>query len=98
MSGGTVRARHILVASKGQAMTIRQQILEARRPHKEFQKRAKRHSTCPSRQRGGDLGEFRRGAMVRQFEEVCWSQPVGEVSEAVRTEFGWHLILVERRG
>jgi peptidyl-prolyl cis-trans isomerase C len=92
-----VTASHILVASKGEAKTILQNIRDARKARKEFTKRAKKHSTCPSRQRGGKLGTFGPGQMVRQFDEVCWTLPVGEISEPVKTEFGWHLILVESR-
>jgi peptidyl-prolyl cis-trans isomerase C len=92
-----VTASHILVASKGEARTILQNIRGARKPMKEFTKRAKKHSTCPSSQQGGQLGTFGAGQMVREFDEICWTLPVGNISEPVKTEFGWHLILVESR-
>ena len=52
---------------------------------------------CPSSTAGGDLGWFRRGDMVQQFEEAVFSMQVGEISDVVATQFGFHLIkLVER--
>ena len=58
-----------------------------------FQTLAKKYSTCPSGKRGGDLGEFRRGQMVPQFDKVCFS---GEVltPHLVKTKFGWHVVKV----
>lgn len=58
-----------------------------------FQELAKENSDCPSKNKGGDLGDFARGMMVPEFEEVAFSQAVGTVSEPVKTKFGWHLIL-----
>ena len=58
---------------------------------------AKECSDCPSSAKGGMLGRFKRGTMVKPFEEVAFSLPVGKVSEPVRTQFGWHLILVSDR-
>ena len=57
---------------------------------------ARETSDCPSKARGGALGPFTRGMMVPAFEKAAFSQPVGVVGEPVRTEFGWHLILVTR--
>jgi peptidyl-prolyl cis-trans isomerase SurA len=54
------------------------------------------HSADPSSTAGGDLGWFRRGMMVREFEEVAFRLPAGQVSEPTRTEYGWHIIKVER--
>ena len=55
---------------------------------------AKTYSLCPSGQNGGDLGYFGRGQMVQPFEDTAFEMNVGEVSEPVGTEFGWHLIKV----
>jgi len=59
-----------------------------------FAELAKANSACPSGQRGGDLDEFTRGQMVKEFDEVAFTLPVGQVSDPVKTQFGYHLILV----
>lgn len=43
---------------------------------------------------GGDLGYFRRGQMVPEFDQAAFSLPVGEISEPIKTQFGWHLLVV----
>jgi peptidyl-prolyl cis-trans isomerase C len=90
-------ASHILVASKGEAVTIRNHIINAKKPLKEFQKRARKHSTCPSGRRGGDLGEFRKGQMAAGFEIAVKKMEIGTLSEPVKTRFGYHLIWLHSR-
>ncbi len=62
-----------------------------------FAELAKEKSDCPSGQRGGDLGEFTRGKMVKEFEEVAFKSEPFVVSDPVKTRFGWHLIMVTKK-
>ena len=58
----------------------------------DFEELAKANSDCPSGQKGGSLGEFTHGQMVKTFEDVAFSQEIGKVSDIVETQFGYHLI------
>ena len=62
-----------------------------------FAELAKANSDCPSGAKGGDLGEFSHGQMVKEFEEVAFKLPVGKVSDPVKTQFGQHLIMVTKK-
>ena len=86
-----VRASHILVKNIYQAEQIRKDILDGKGSFEEY---AREYSKCPSGQNGGDLGYFRRGQMVPQFEVAAFNLPIGEISKPVWTQFGWHLIKV----
>ena len=90
-------ASHILLRQKSDAVRLLSEIQEARKPLKIFQKLAKKHSKCPSGQRGGDLGWFDERQMVREFSAACFEQPIQEVDRFVKTEFGYHLIWVHER-
>lgn len=83
-----MRASHILVDSLEQAKSI---LAEASPLN--FGVLAKSHSKCPSSARGGDLGDFGPGMMVKPFEDATVSTPVGSISQPVQTQFGYHLIL-----
>lgn len=85
-----VKASHILVETEQEAINLKEEILSG----KPFEDVAAEHSLCPSGARGGDLGFFGRGQMVSEFEKAAFSLKVGELSDPVRTNFGWHLILV----
>lgn len=88
-----VRASHLLVESQKMAEECRQEILAGAT----FDEVAKRVSKCPSGSRGGDLGYFVRGQMVPQFDKAAFELPIGELSQPVQTQFGWHLITVTDR-
>jgi len=61
----------------------------------DFEELAKKYSECPTADNGGDLGYFTRGDMVKPFEDAAFSLNVGEVSEPIKTQFGYHLIRVD---
>ncbi|PSH01951.1 MAG: hypothetical protein BRC27_00320 [Nanohaloarchaea archaeon SW_10_44_10] len=84
-----VRASHILVDNEEHANQIK---LELERSDKNFAQLAKEKSEGPSGDNGGDLGFFSRGDMVKPFEKKAFEMDTGEVSDPVKTEFGWHLI------
>lgn len=99
-----VHVRHILVAiprnasqpqvdqAKRKAAAVAQ---EARQPGVDFAELAKKRSEGSSSSDGGDLGFFKRGTMVPEFERVAFNLKSGEVSEPVRTQFGWHVLKLE---
>jgi len=62
-----------------------------------FAELAKAYSDCPSSAKGGDLGPFQHGAMVKEFDEVAFALPEGKVSDPVKTQFGYHLVLVTKK-
>tara|TARA_B100000989_G_scaffold59232_3_gene40423 strand:+ start:8030 stop:8317 length:288 start_codon:yes stop_codon:yes gene_type:complete len=93
MVNPSAHASHILVKSKSEAIQLSSNIKKL----KDFQKKARKKSDCPSSQKGGDLGWFRKGQMVREFEEAVWSIPLKTVSSPIKTQFGYHLIWVHER-
>lgn len=86
-----VHAKHILVPEEEQAREIAGEIKEG----KPFEEAAKEYSTCPSKERGGDLGFFTKGKMVKEFEDAAFALDVGQLSHIVKTQFGYHLIMVD---
>jgi peptidyl-prolyl cis-trans isomerase C len=87
-------ASHILVATEQEAIDLKTQIEGGTA----FADLAKEHSQCPSGQEGGSLGEFGEGAMVPEFDAVVFGDlPIGQVSEPVKTQFGYHLLIVQQR-
>ncbi|MDD1682200.1 MAG: peptidyl-prolyl cis-trans isomerase [Methanoregula sp.] len=85
-----VRASHILVKTEEQA----DQILKRLAGGEEFDKVARRFSSCPSGKKGGDLGWFGKGMMVPEFEKAAFEEEVGKVIGPVKTQFGYHVIKV----
>ena len=86
-----VRAAHILVKTENEAKDLRNKIISG---EMKFEDAAAQFSQCPSGARGGDLGYFGRGMMVKEFEVPSFNEPVGTVTEPIQTQFGWHLIHV----
>ena len=86
-------ARHILVDSKEKCEELKSEIEAGA----DFAEVAKTHSTCPSGQQGGDLGEFGPGMMVKEFDDVVFSAEVNKVHGPVQTQFGYHLIEITSR-
>lgn len=86
-------ARHILVETEEQCNSLKDEISNGA----EFSDLAAKHSSCPSGKQGGDLGEFGPGQMVKEFDEVVFSAPVGVVQGPVKTQFGYHLLEVTKR-
>jgi len=84
----TAAALHILVKTEKEALDILDQLKQG----KKFDALAKRHSICPSGKRGGDLGEFHRGDMVKAFDDVVFKRPLLKVHGPIKTRFGYHLI------
>jgi len=87
------KARHILVPSEETCEKLKTRIEAG----EDFAEIAREYSRCPSGKQGGDLGEFSRGQMVPEFDEVVFSAEIGEVQGPVKTDFGYHLIEVTDR-
>ena len=94
-AGESVSASHILVDSEELA---RELIEKIKGGEISFEDAAKAHSSCPSGQNGGSLGEFGRGQMVPEFDSAVFAMNVGEISEEpVKTQFGYHLIRLDSK-
>jgi peptidyl-prolyl cis-trans isomerase C len=83
-----VHCAHILVKTEEEAKSVLDKISKGG----SFTAIAAEKSLCPSGKRGGDLGTFGRGKMVREFENAAFALQKGQLSQPVKTEFGWHII------
>jgi peptidyl-prolyl cis-trans isomerase C len=81
-------ARHILVKTEKQALDLLDKISKGQ----DFAVLAKKFSLCPSKKKGGDLGEFKPGQMVKAFDQVVFKKAILQVHGPVKTKFGYHLI------
>ena len=86
-------ARHILVNTEEECASLKKQIEDGA----DFADIAKDHSDCPSGLKGGDLGEFGPGQMVKEFDEVVFSDDLNTVHGPVKTQFGFHLLEITSR-
>ncbi|MFT6200944.1 MAG: peptidyl-prolyl cis-trans isomerase C [Candidatus Endobugula sp.] len=86
-------ARHILVKNKAEADKLKQRLLKG----EQFEVLAKKHSTCNSSKKGGDLGEIHKGQLVKPVEQVIFKKPLKQVHGPVKSQFGFHLIEVYYR-
>ena len=89
----TASARHILVKTQEECETLKKEIEGGA----DFADTAKKHSECPSGQKGGELGEFSPGQMVKEFNDVVFNDEVGKVHGPVQTQFGYHLVEITSR-
>jgi peptidyl-prolyl cis-trans isomerase C len=88
-----VRARQIVLSTEAEG----QRILGLLRQGEPFAEMARQHSLSPDGEQGGDLGFFARGEMPPEFDAVVFSLPVGRLSDLVKSEYGYHIFLVEER-
>lgn len=87
-----VKARHILVED----LDLAEELLGKIKQGESFEELAKEHSTDPgTKDNGGDLGYFSKGTMVAAFDDAAFSMEIGEISEPIQTDFGYHIIKVE---
>ena len=86
-------ARHILVNSEEECLTLKKEIEAGT----DFAESAKKHSKCPSGAEGGALGEFHPGQMVPEFDKVVFNEEIRKVHGPVKTQFGYHLIEITSR-
>jgi parvulin-like peptidyl-prolyl isomerase len=87
-SKNTIQCAHILVNTKKEAENVLNRVKQG----EDFSKIANRVSRCPSSKKGGNLGKFGKGKMVKEFEDAAFALQKDEVSSIVKTQFGYHII------
>jgi len=88
-----LRASHILVKTEGEANEIVAELKKGAN----FEELARKRSIDPTAKIGGDVGYFTENQLVPEFEEICFSLQPGELSEVVKTKFGYHVIMLTER-
>ncbi len=83
-----IRCAHILVKTQTEAKAVQERLTKG----ESFATIAQQCSLCPSGKKGGDLGKFGRGQMVKEFETAAFKLEKGATSEPVKTQFGYHII------
>ena len=91
--GQLASARHILVKSESECNLIKKKLDSGT----DFAEAAANYSTCPSKNKGGDLGQFSPGQMVREFDKVVFNEDLGKIHGPVKTQFGYHLLEITSR-
>lgn len=91
--GESADASHILVEEEDKAREIYEKIKNGG----DFEELAKEYSTCPSKEKGGNLGTFTKGQMVKEFEDAVFENEVGTITEPVKTQFGYHIIKINQK-
>ena len=87
-------ARHILVQTEDECLKLKDLIINE---GKDFSEIAREYSKCPSKERGGDLGQFGPGMMVKEFDEVVFNAEINSLQGPIKTQFGYHLLEVLSR-
>jgi peptidyl-prolyl cis-trans isomerase C len=93
ISDEKVSAKHILVDDEEKCKEIKEEIDNGL----DFSDAAAKYSSCPSSKKGGRLGEFGKGQMVPEFEEVAFNMEEGEISDPVKSQFGYHIIQLDKK-
>ena len=83
-----IHCAHILVKTEEAANMVQERLKKGEK----FANIARQVSLCPSKKRGGDLGAFSRGKMVKEFEKAAFALQKGQTSSIVKTKFGYHII------
>lgn len=86
-----INASHILVKTQAEANEIKYDLSHGVK----FEDLAREKSLCSSRKKGGSLGWFSRGQMMKEFEDCAFGMSKGDISAPVKTKFGWHIIRVD---
>ena len=105
-NGARVKASHVLIDTRNMKTDAERE--EAKKmigivkieidKGADFAEMAKKYSNCPSAEKGGDIGFFqRKGSIVEEFAVVAFAMEVGEISEPVKTQFGYHIIMVTEK-